>query len=210
MTTTKLNPTQIQEYTSGWIPANETWTYASATSITVPSGAAAKYAKGTKLRFQNNDSGTWLYVYVVGVADTTLTVVGDTVPNATLTDNYYSHQTSPIGFPTYFTHTPTITWTGTTAPSGSPVRKDVYWIDGGICHVRGNTYNWTAGTAVTNANIALPFTITTQFQQAVGMISLTDTNSPDQQYAYVRNVDVQVNCASVNATYLSYSADYYY
>lgn len=194
----------------GWTTITGTFTYNAANKINVASGAASIYNKGDKLRFQNNDSGTWLYVYVIAIADTVLTVVGNTVPNATLTDAYYSHQSSPLGFPTYFTHTPTITWTAGTAPSGTPMRKDVYWIDGGICHVRGNTYNWTAGTAVTNAYIALPFTITTQFQQAVGMISLTDTNSPDCQYAYVRNGDIQINCSSVNATYLSYSADYYY
>ena len=82
----------------GWIDANETWAYASATTITVPSGAASKYGVGDKIRFQNNDSGTYLYAWIITVADTLLTVTGDAVPNATLTDNYYSHEFNPIGF----------------------------------------------------------------------------------------------------------------
>ena len=209
-TATQLNALVGSASADGWTTITGTFTYASATTINVASGAASIYQKGDKLRFQNNDSGTWLYVYVVGVADTTLTVVGNAVPNAVLTDFYYSHQANPLGFPTYFAYTPTITWTAGTAPSGTPSRKEIYWIDGSICHVRGNTFSWTAGATVTGANIPLPFGIATQYQMAIGMISLTDAVSPDMQYAYVRNNDIQINCTSVNATFLAYSADYYY
>jgi hypothetical protein len=97
----------------GWISADETWAYASATTITVPSGAASKYQRNDKIRFQNNDSGTYLYAYIITVADTLLTVIGDVVPNATLTDNYYSHSENPMGFPHLFSITPAVVgWSG--------------------------------------------------------------------------------------------------
>lgn len=96
---------------NGWTAISGTFTYASATTINVSSGAAAVHSVGEKIRFQNNDSGTYLYVYVIAIADTLLTVVGDAVPNATLTDAYYSHTTSPVGFPHFFSYTPILTAT---------------------------------------------------------------------------------------------------
>jgi len=95
--------------TDGWTAAGETWTYASATTITVPSGAAAKYVKGDKIKLTQT---TVKYFYVIGVADTVLTVTGGsdyTVANAPITNNYYSHASSPIGFPSVLNWTPTLT-----------------------------------------------------------------------------------------------------
>ena len=83
----------------GWLSANETWTYASANTITVPSGAANKYGKGDKIRLKQG--GSYKYFYIIGVADTVLTVTGGsdyTVANSAITDNYYSHQMNPFGF----------------------------------------------------------------------------------------------------------------
>ncbi len=94
---------------SGWVSANETWTYASATTITVPSGAVSKYAIGDKIKLTQT---TVKYFYIVGVADTLLTIMGGndyTLTNATISDNYYSHQQSPIGFPSVLFYTPTYT-----------------------------------------------------------------------------------------------------
>jgi hypothetical protein len=82
----------------GWIPIDGTFTYASATTINVSAGAASIYSIGDKLRFQNNDSGTYLYANITTIADTLLTVRGATVPNATLTDAYYSKISNPQGF----------------------------------------------------------------------------------------------------------------
>ena len=90
--------------TYSWIDVSDTWTYASATTITVPSGAASLYSVGTKLKMTN--SGT-KYNYVVAVADTLLTVRGDGVANAAITVPQYSNIASPVGFPHYFAYTPT-------------------------------------------------------------------------------------------------------
>lgn len=88
--TKKIKKTNFAIGLDGWTSITDTFTYLSTTTITVASGAGSKYSVGDKLRFQNNDSGTYLYAYVVSIADTVLTVMGDTVPNATLTDSYYS------------------------------------------------------------------------------------------------------------------------
>jgi hypothetical protein len=89
----------------GWVPAIGTWTYASATTITVPSGAAWYYSVGDKLKWDANS--VTLYAYVIAVTDTLLTVAGNTVTNFTITNNYSSRKASAYLFPNYFTYTPT-------------------------------------------------------------------------------------------------------
>jgi hypothetical protein len=143
---------------TGWTPARETWQYASATTITVPSGAVSKYSVGTKIRYQNNDSGTYLYDYVIGVADTLLTVVGDAVPNATLTDNYYSNAVSPVGFPSNGFSLGTPTWTTSgTAFTNQPIENDWrFVINGGLVTLNGQArcHATSGGTGVFTATWA--------------------------------------------------------
>lgn len=157
-TTTFTNKTLtspiLQGTVDGWISANETWTYASATTITVPSGAASKYAKGDKIKLTQT---TVKYFYIIGVADTVLTVTGGsdyTVANAAISANYYSHQSSPIGFPGYFNFTPTISWTAGTAPS-SPTQNSKFFITGNIRTDLYNVIYGSNGTTVTGATIAI-------------------------------------------------------
>jgi len=86
----------------GWINPNSTWTYASANTITVTSGAASIYAVGDKIKLTQT---TVKYFYITGVADTVLTITGGTdytLLNAAISLNYYSHGNA-IGFPTSFT-----------------------------------------------------------------------------------------------------------
>ena len=85
----------------GWLDFGVTATYGSATTITVPSGAAAKYAVGDKIKLTQT---TVKYFYVTAVADTVLTVTGGTdytVANAAITSPYYSKAASPVGFPNH-------------------------------------------------------------------------------------------------------------
>ena len=102
------------------------------------------------------------------------------------------------------------TATAGTAPSGSPNRKEFFWIDGNICHVRGGNYGWTAGATVTGAVVPLPFAIATQYQYCDARICVTDNVPPTPTYAYVRNNDITIVCSSVSASYIGFSADYYY
>ena len=95
----------------GWIPVSDTWTYASATTITVPSGAASIYKVGMGIRL--TQSSTVKYFYIVGVADTVLTVTGGsdyTLANATISAvSYTNTPDTAIGFPRVFQYTTTIT-----------------------------------------------------------------------------------------------------
>jgi len=93
-----------------WMPAEQTWTYASATTITIPAGGAAKYAKGDKIKLTQT---TVKYFSIVGVADTVLTITAGTsytLVDAAISANYYSKVENPQGFPDWFDWTPT--WTG--------------------------------------------------------------------------------------------------
>jgi hypothetical protein len=92
----------------GWTPTRQTWTYASATTINVPTDATILYSVGDKIRFKQG--GAYKYFYICTVAATLLTVTGGsdyTVANATITDVYYSKASSPVGFPQYFNYAPT-------------------------------------------------------------------------------------------------------
>jgi len=93
---------------NGWILANETWAYASPTTITVPAGALLKYSTDDKIRIIQT---TTKYFYVLSVDDTLLTVTGGsdyTVTNAAIASPYYSHEESPFLFPSTFNWTPTL------------------------------------------------------------------------------------------------------
>lgn len=93
----------------GWVGVSGTWSYASATTITVPAGAASIYQKGDKIKITQT---TVKYFYVVSVADTVLTVTGGSdysVANAAITSPSYSKTENPQGFPHWF-NTAAPTW----------------------------------------------------------------------------------------------------
>jgi len=109
MTQTKIRSLQTtMPNADGWMLVADTWTYASATAVTVPSGAALLYAVGDKIRLKQG--ATYKYFYVTAVADTLLTVTGGsdfTVATPTaITDVYYSKVATPVGFPQWFNYAP--------------------------------------------------------------------------------------------------------
>ena len=161
-----------QFYDDGWTPITGTFTYASATTINVSSGAAAIYSVGDKIRYQNNDSGTWLYDYVITIADTLLTVAGDAVPNATLTDAYYSKIEHPQGFPHIFSYTPVVTGNGGgTAPTYS-VNDSKFTINGRLVTVFVLLYNPSGGTAGSGTQaliITMPVNEVSTYGTSVGI-----------------------------------------
>jgi len=117
---TVLGDMQASDYT-GWNFANETWTYASATTFTVPTDLTAKYQKGTKIKLTQT---TAKYFYVTassyGAPNTTVTVTGGsdyTLANAAITSPYYSYIENPQGFPGWFNYVPTVVGFGATPPT---------------------------------------------------------------------------------------------
>lgn len=85
---------------TGWTPAGETWTYASATTFTVSGDQTDKYTKGAKLKLTNS---TTKYFYVVSSSysspNTTVTVTGESdLASGSITSPYYSYADVPQGF----------------------------------------------------------------------------------------------------------------
>lgn len=85
---------------SGWREVTDSWAYASATTITVPTDATTKYQSGDRIKI--TQSGTTKHFIIETVAATLLTVHGpdgDTVANVAISDIYY-FKTVPQGMPT--------------------------------------------------------------------------------------------------------------
>lgn len=138
----------------GWISANESWTYNSATTIIVPSDATTKYAVGDKIKL--TQSATVKYFYVTGVASTLLTITGGsdyTLTNNAITLNAYSHASSPLNFPQWFNYAPTYTGFSSNPSVGSGVIN--FNIIGRMLTV--NFFPGTGGTSnATTFTISLP------------------------------------------------------
>lgn len=137
---TKLQKNQIATtLLDGWTPADATWTYASASTITVPSGAASIYQKGDRVKLTQT---TVKYFVIVAVADTVLTFAVNTdytVANAAITLNYYSHQANPLGYPHWFT------WAPTLAGGTSPAANSAYFkVDGNTMWLRAQQLQLTS------------------------------------------------------------------
>lgn len=103
---TNLNADTVDGYeaselgaSDGWFAVADTWTYASSTTITVPTGAASIYSVGMKIKITQT---TAKYFYISAVADTTLTVNGAglyTVADAAISSPYFSPAATPLNFP---------------------------------------------------------------------------------------------------------------
>ena len=104
---TKANLLKEYDIFSGWIPAEETWTYASADAptftFTISGDKTSKYSVGMKIKLTQT---TVKYFIVTAISysspNTTVTVYGGTdytLANATITNPYYSTQKAPQGFP---------------------------------------------------------------------------------------------------------------
>jgi len=103
MANTTIKQRQIAGGLDGWIPAGETWTYASATTFTISGDKTGKHQVGDKLKLTQT---TIKYFRIAGISysspNTTVTVDGFgiyTIANATITSPYYSKAESPQGFP---------------------------------------------------------------------------------------------------------------
>lgn len=84
---------------AGWLPHEETWTYASATTFTVASDITGRFQAGDAVRWKQG--GAFLHGRIVSVTysspNSTVTISGDAIAAATITDNYYSKAYSPQG-----------------------------------------------------------------------------------------------------------------
>jgi len=149
---------------NGWVEADETWTYASATTFTISGDKTGKYQKGDKIKLTQTSVK---YFYVINVTysspNTTVTVTGGSdysLANATITSPYFSKIENPQGFPQWFQYSPTISVSGGTAPSYS-TNDCRFSITGKGVNVRialSNSSGGTAGNGTGLLVISLPIT----------------------------------------------------
>lgn len=89
-----------------WFSDSVAWTYASATTFTRVGATSDIFTAGCKLRWKQG--GAFKYAYALSVAGTTVTIAGDAIANAAITDMAISYSANPSGFPDWFTWVPTL------------------------------------------------------------------------------------------------------
>lgn len=114
----------IQGIWTGWVSANETWTYESASTFSVAADVTTKYQKGDKIKWTQTTVKYGVIVsvgaYSGGKTIMTIAVNNDyTIANAAISVNSYSREESPLGFPEYFNYTPVWTSSGTAVSLGN-------------------------------------------------------------------------------------------
>lgn len=168
LTNKTLTSPLLQGTIDGWTSANESWTYASASTITVPSGATSKYQVGDKIKWTQT---TVKYGVIVAVADTLLTIIVNNdyvVTNAAISANYYSHEENPLSFPAFFNYTSTVT--GFTTSTGT----FQYTTKGRFIYVFVSNDNSLTSNSAT-FNMTGPITMTSTpgqfFQGGIGILN---------------------------------------
>ena len=98
---------------TGWIPSSLTWTYASASTYTIPGDVTATYQKGTYLKWlQTTQKYAVIASSSYSAPKTTVTIIVNTdytIANAEITSPYYSYAANPQGWPGWFAWSPTLT-----------------------------------------------------------------------------------------------------
>jgi hypothetical protein len=165
----------------GWVPAGETWTYASATTFTIAGvDVTAKYPVGTKIKLTQT---TEKLFYVVGSSfstNTTITVTGGddyTLANAAITSPYYSYMETPQGFPQVFNYTPTYSASGSMTFESITTTYAKIRVTGRFCELWISATGTTGGTANTTL-IATLLIAQAGSDNHIGAGVTVDTGSP--------------------------------
>lgn len=148
--------------TTGWNQITETFTYASATTITVTSGATNRWQSSDKLMLTQH--GSVKYFWIVAVADTLLTVVCNGAVVVENTGTYpitvisYSRIENPFGFPFSFTFTPVATYgVARNLPTNAPASGRISIVHGRAT-VDGSVSVVDKGSATGYMGIVIPVT----------------------------------------------------
>lgn len=183
-----------------WNGGSGTWTYASATTFTVPAADAACMAVGTKIWLTQTTSK---YFYVTGVSGTTITVNGGsdyTVANAAITAPYFSNAETPVGFPQWFNYTPT--FANTTLGNGTVTGR--FQMSGKAVHFRAN-FALGSTSAVGAGGITVSFPVTTAStytpNDSIGYTSSTVTSLYNGALVWVTSTTAGFLVANAAGTY---------
>lgn len=186
----------------GWSVAGETWTYASAATFTVPGDQRAKYQKGTRIKL--TQGALVKYFVVINStfgANTTVTITGGTdytLANSAISENFYSYQASPQGYPAAFTFTPTYTGFSVN-PTGGVMRFSVH---GRKVHIfrRGGTFGTSNATGFT---IGVPITAATTPDFQVGGMAFVIDNGGAQASPARMYIQAGTSTITLEKTYAS-------
>ncbi len=198
----------------GWISAWETWTYASATTFTIVWDLTTKYQRGDRIKLTQTTVKYFTVLKVAYGASTTVTVTGGTdytLANAVITDNFYSKELSPQGYPDWFNYTPT--WTGFSADptvsfckfsiQGSTCAVTMACSANGTSNATGMTittpnsitsvgsFYWTAWFAVDNS---VTLTTVTQVQTNDTASIIQFRKTPDSSTSWTASGAKRANC----------------
>ena len=161
----------------GWIDANETWTYASATSFTISGDLTGKYQKGDKIKLTQT---TVKYFYVVSVSysapNTTITITSGTdytLVSAAISANFYSKVENPQGFPHWFNYTPTYGASGSMTYGSVTTTYAKFKIAGNTVSVDIRVTGTTGGTASNTITASLPITSSRGDVNGTGLVADT-------------------------------------
>lgn len=89
----------------GWLPVGDTWTRASASAFTVPTGAGLTYEKGDFIRWKQGAGFKYGVISVVAASQITILVNTDyTITVGSITDISYSRVLKPFGWPDWFNY----------------------------------------------------------------------------------------------------------
>lgn len=191
----------IKERTDEWIEVGETWTYASASTITAPTDATTRYQKWDQIRFKQG--GSYKYFVLISLTSTVLTMLVNTdfaVANSAITDIAYSRSDKPFGFPDSFNFTPSWTnFTTTTATITAKVSVAKGSVTGYVTVVFG------ASTAITGSlSLILPIAAAGN-PTPIGLVRLKDFTGGSPN-AGVLNENGTVQVLGSAATYATQEA----
>lgn len=166
MSRTKIQSQSISDnLRDGWFNPQETWTYESASTFSVAADVTTKYGVGDRIKWTQTTVKygviTSVGTYSGGKTIITIAVNTDyTITNSTITNNYFSHQLNPFGYPHWFSFTPTYT---SLTVVGASAHTGKYCINGRMVTIQFVTAAATsvASTADTTY-MNLPFTPASQ------------------------------------------------
>jgi hypothetical protein len=101
------NDVIVTNLVDGWIKPTETFTYRNAFSMNTSADMTGKLSIGDKIKI--TQSNVVKQFYITGITATYILVNTTTdwsVFNQTISNVYYSHEASPLGFPQWFSYLP--------------------------------------------------------------------------------------------------------
>lgn len=132
VTLAKLEANLQSMIATGWVELSETWTYASATTVTVSSDATTRFEIGDRVRYKQGAG--YKYGSVFAITATVLSITGGndySVANTGITNIAVARVKAPVDWPGTFAFTPSPTGFSV-APSIATAR---FRLDGNNCTV---------------------------------------------------------------------------